>query len=171
MSAVTTLSHPSDEALMARVQREDRAAYELLYARWKQRVLDFLLRRTCGTSQAEDAFQETWLRVYRWRHRFDTQRNFRAWLFTIAVHAGYDAPKPQPIAFRFDQQPGDPMDLRDRLVSALHGLAAEDRRLLLLLGEGFTTAEVAEMVGMGHSAVRMRISRARKRIREARNDA
>ncbi len=151
---------------MARVQREDRAAYEQLYARYKDRVFGFLGRRTGSMERAQEAHQEAWLRVFRWRHRFDTSRSFRPWIFAIAANAGRDAMRPQPAIFRLPVQPGEPQDVRDRLISALHALRPEDRRLMLLVAEGFTAEEVGEMLGMKAPAVRKRVSRARKRIRE-----
>jgi len=156
----------TDEQLMARVQLDDRAAYEALYARWRDRVFAFLVRRTGARQQAEEAHQEAWLRVYRWRARFDTSRSFRPWLFTLAANAGRDSQRPDLELFELPAVPGETPEIRDLVVHALHGLDTLDRRILLLVAEGFTANEVAEMVEMNPPAVRARISRARRRIRE-----
>lgn len=156
-----------DEALMTRVMADDRAAYELLYARWREPVFRFLLRRTGARSLAEEAHQETWLRVYRFRHRFDRSRLFRSWVFTIAANCGRDSFRPEPELFVLPLAPGEPHDLRDRLVEGLGALDPEERRLLLLAGEGFEGPEIASMLGIGAGAVRMRLHRARERLRAA----
>ena len=78
----------SDEQLMRRVQAGSREAYETLYARWRDRTFAFLCKRTGARAAAEDAQQEAWLRVYRFRHRYDPTRPFRGWLFTIVANAG-----------------------------------------------------------------------------------
>lgn len=152
---------------MRRVQHGDRAAYEALYARWKDRIFSFLHRRTLSASLAEEAHQETWLRVYRWRDRYDPNRPFRSWLYTLACHAGHDTRRPEPTGFELAEATGDPHEVRDTLVRALGFLGDDDRRLLLLIVEGFTTAEAAELMNLGHVATRMRLHRARQRIREA----
>ncbi len=157
---------PTDEQLMLRVQHGERAAYDQLYTRWGARVFGFLCRRTGAREQAQEAHQETWLNVYRFRQGFDPRRRFRPWLFAIAANAGRDSMRPQPALFRLPVLPGEPQDIRDQLVSALHVLSGEDRRILLLIGEGFTAGEVGEMLSLRAAAVRKRVSRARRRIRE-----
>lgn len=166
--------HPldrDDEELMAVVQEGDRPAYEALYARWRDPLFRFLLRRTGAVETAEDALQETWVRVYRFRENYDVKRSFRSWLYTIAANAGRDAARPQREIFYLPADVGDSSELRDLLVSALHALEPDDRRLLLLVIEGFTPAEVAEMLGIAAGTARMRLSRARARVRENLQDA
>ncbi len=156
----------SDEQLMSCVQQGDRAAYEELYARWKDRVFAFLIRRTGARQQAEEAHQEAWLRVYRWRHRFDTTRTFRPWLYTLAANAGRDSARPDLEVFELPAVAGEPPEVKDLVVRALHALKPTDRRILLLTAEGFTAVEIGEMLDRKPPAVRARISRARQRIRE-----
>jgi RNA polymerase sigma factor (sigma-70 family) len=163
----------TDEQLMACVAAEDRGAYDELYARWRGPVFRFLARRTGSLAAAEEAHQEAWLRVYRHRHRYDAMRPFRAWLFTIAANCGRDTARPDPTLHRLPLEAGDPFDLRDQLVTALGALDPADRKLLLLSAEGFSGPELAEMLELGAGAVRMRLHRARQRVREAlgRDDA
>ncbi len=58
-----------DAAMMIRLQGGDRTAYEELWSRWRHRIFQFLLRRTGSRQHAEDAFQRTWLKVYKYRVR------------------------------------------------------------------------------------------------------
>lgn len=152
---------------MVRVAAEDRGAYEALYARWRGPVFRFLTRRTGSLAAAEEAHQEAWLRVYRYRHGYDPGRPFRSWLFAIAANCGRDAARPDPQLLRLPLEPTDPFDLRDQLVTALGALDPDDRKLLLLAVEGFSGPEIAEMLDLGAGAVRMRLHRARQRVREA----
>jgi len=157
----------SDEALMVRVACSERAANEELYARYKRPVFSFLCRRTGTRAAAEEAHQETWLRVYRFRDRFDRTRRFKAWLFAIAANCGHDAVRPDPTLFELVLEPADPVDLRDRLVSALSAVRPEDRTVLLMAAEGFTAPEIAEALDLSPGAVRTRIYRARRQVRES----
>jgi RNA polymerase sigma-70 factor (ECF subfamily) len=157
----------SDEQLMDLVGRDDRRAYDALFTRWRDRVHAFLLRRTGGAPEAEDALQQTWLNVYRARRSFVAGRAFRPWLFAIAANAGRDAVRAQPRLFALEPGDGEPTDVAELVASALAALDPQDRRLLLLAVEGFEGSEIAEMLGIGAGAVRMRLHRARERVRAA----
>ncbi len=153
---------------MRRAQRGEQAAFALLFERWRRPIFSFLMRRTGRRESAEEAFQNTWLRAWQWRARYDPTRPFRPWLYTVAANAGCDARRVRPDEFELKHEPGsgsDPFLGRDELVSALHGLSPGDRELLLLTGEGFTANEIGEMEGLKPGTVRMRVMRARKRIR------
>jgi RNA polymerase sigma factor (sigma-70 family) len=161
------MDHESDESLMTRVTRGDRPAYEALYARWRKPLFRFLCRRTGCLRTAEEALQETWLRVYRYRASYDRARRFKSWLFTIAANCGRDAwPAAQEAPLFIEPLQDEPHDLRDRLLEGLARLDPEERRLLLLATEGFDGPEIAAMLGISAGAVRMRLSRARQRMRE-----
>ena len=169
-----TAPSPSDEDLMRRLQRGDQDAYTELYRRWRLPIFRFLLRRTCSRSHAEEALQETWTRLYRYRRSYDPGRPFRSWLYRVASNAGHDARRPQPeqlflredlleASYSTQQQ----LQVRNTLIVALHRLSPSERRLLLLVGEGFTSSEVSEILKIPPSTVRTHLSRARRSIREA----
>ncbi len=152
---------------MRRVQAGERAAYDELYRRWRKPVFAFLLRRTGTRASAEEAHQEAWLRVYRFRSRFDLARAFQPWLYGIAANAGRGARRPERDLLSLPADLAAPMDaveLRDALVQALFGLSARDRRLILLETEGFAPREIAAMQGLRTGTVRVRLRRARKRL-------
>jgi RNA polymerase sigma-70 factor (ECF subfamily) len=76
---------PEDEgaAMLARHLEGDPRAFEELVASWGPRVYGFLRRSGAG-EQADDLFQETFLRVHLAAGRFDPRYPFRVWVFTIA---------------------------------------------------------------------------------------
>ncbi len=149
---------------MVRLQQGDHQAYQALYERWGGRVMDFLLRRTGSRARAEDALQETWLRVFRYAGGYQPDRPFAPWLFRIAVNAGHDAHEPEPEAFVLQASYEHDPELRDRVARALHGLSAEDRRLLLLSVEGFDSTEIGGMLDQRPGTVRMRLTRIRRHL-------
>ena len=84
----------SDEELVSRCLEAGQsydAAFQALYERHSPRVFGFLLKLTQSRSAAEDALQETFLRVYKSLERFDTQRDLGAWLLQIARYVAIDA--------------------------------------------------------------------------------
>jgi RNA polymerase sigma factor (sigma-70 family) len=155
---------------MRQVQADERPAYDQLYQRWKSPIFAFLLRRTGDRGLAEEAHQETWLRVYRFRARFDPARAFRPWLYSLAANAGRDARRPQRDLLSIPADlaaPSDALELRDTLMKALFSLSPRDRRLILLESEGFAPREIAAMQRLRPGTVRVRLHRARQRLSAA----
>lgn len=83
----------TDDALMSAYARGDAAAFERLYQRHEAALYRFV-RRVLGRSmqaQADEVFQDTWLRVVHARERWAPQgASFRTWLFTLAHHRAID---------------------------------------------------------------------------------
>lgn len=65
-------------------------ALPVLIARHRTRLFALLLRATGRRSDAEDLFQETWLRVGRQAQRYDPTRPFGPWLATVASRLAID---------------------------------------------------------------------------------
>jgi len=82
-----------DDDLMRAFAEGDARAFEQLYQRHRQALYRFL-RRLLGpplSAQADEVFQDTWLRVVQSRQRWAPQgATFRTWLFTLAHHRAID---------------------------------------------------------------------------------
>src|SRR2546430_7526854 len=63
--------------------------FERFYEAWSGEILAFL-RRRLGAGDAEDAFQETFLRALRGYDRLEHGRELRAWAYTIAARVAAD---------------------------------------------------------------------------------
>jgi RNA polymerase sigma factor (sigma-70 family) len=64
--------------------------FERLYRAHRDEIIAYL-RRAAEPGEAEDAFQETFLRALRGYDRVTSAQNLRAWLFTIATRVVIDA--------------------------------------------------------------------------------
>ena len=74
--------HNTDDELMAAFIVGDSTAMETLFLRYRQSVYSWLLRMTGDVTEAEDIYQDVWLKVI--RHAADYRSgNFRAWLWQI----------------------------------------------------------------------------------------
>ena len=84
---------PDDDALMRAFARGQARAFEDLYQRHQAALYRFV-RRVLGVAhqaQADEVFQDTWLRVIGARERWAPQgASFRTWLFTLAHHRAID---------------------------------------------------------------------------------
>jgi RNA polymerase sigma-70 factor (ECF subfamily) len=164
---------PTDGELMAAVAAGDERALGELCRRY-ERPLHRLLVRYTGGRDAEDLYQETWLRVVRAAARFDPGRRFSTWLFQIAVNLCRDWHRRQP------PEPADPAAV-EALVGPAGSVAATEaaldaRRLLAALPEAQRSAvilryyhdlpeeEVAEILGCPRGTVKSRLHGAMARL-------
>ncbi len=78
------------EADVAQLRRGDLDALSTLVSRYQNRLYRFLLRLVHDRTEAEDLFQQTWIHVAEKIRSFDPNRNFDAWLFTVARNLAID---------------------------------------------------------------------------------
>ena len=165
-----------DREAMARAVAGERDAWNELWTRWNARIFAFLLKRTGSRSAAEEASQQTWIKVWKYKKSYDGRRPFRSWLFRVAVNAGHDAARAEASMWTMDDeqlasipaaQGKDRLELQQLVANALHELAPIDRRILLLTIEGFSSTEIGELLEMNANTVRVRLHRSREQIRGA----
>lgn len=130
-------------------------------------------RRVTGDpALAEDAAQEAFLRAFRALCHYRHEASFRAWIRRIAIHTAIDLvrrrrpesrlPENVPAAHLEEKRHED----ADLLREALASLSPLDRKLLLARAiEGSPDRDVARRFAMTVTGVRVRIHRARKKLR------
>ena len=75
---------------IARLRRRDPDALTALIERYQYRLYRYLLRLTRDRDTADDLFQQTWLRVVDKIRRYDANRGFEPWLFSVARNLTID---------------------------------------------------------------------------------
>jgi RNA polymerase sigma-70 factor, ECF subfamily len=73
-----------------RLRSGDLDALAVLMDRYQHRLYRYLLRIVSQQSTAEDLFQQTWLRVMERIQKYDPQRGFEGWLFSVAHNLAID---------------------------------------------------------------------------------
>ncbi len=124
---------------------------------------------------AEDAVQDGFLRAYQALDRFDPSQTFAAWLNRIVANAALDLARRRkvrnaeelsetmPDVFR---DPAEGGELRERLEAALAQLPERARSVIVLHDvEGFTHAEIGEMLGIPGGTALSDLHHARQRLR------
>ena len=84
MDKITTLENLSDEELASKISEGSRSLFEELVSRYSMRLFYFLRHRTETDQDIEDLVQETFLKAFKSIDRFDPERKFSTWLYTIA---------------------------------------------------------------------------------------
>ncbi|HEX7552827.1 MAG TPA: sigma-70 family RNA polymerase sigma factor [Geothrix sp.] len=169
------------DAIVLRLRSGEVEAFAELVALTERRVLSVAWRILGDRHLAEDAAQETYLRVFRSLHRFRLGEPFEAWLIRIAVHVCYDLGRKRgPLLL--------PMDTLETLVGnaapmvaeeavllhqrralvrqALTSLPQAERAALVLRDlEGLSTEETARILGVRPVTIRTQVSSARAKVR------
>lgn len=170
-----------DEQLVADIQRfADESAWETLVARHRGRVRRLCAGRFSHAHLVEEGEVEVWWRVWRGLPAFRGRASFTTWLHRLTVNVCHDLDRARRRSIqrsgRTELLASEPApDIEDwanerraGMVHALATLSVSDRALLAArydLGLGIDA--IAERFGLGQSAVKMRIHRARSRLRSA----
>ena len=180
-NSATGTAATDDLALAAACQRGDLTGYERLYRLQGARMKN-LARNILGNPlDAEDAVQETFLKIQRSINSFRGQSSFVTWVFRILVNTCYDARRSRlrkkEVSQQNDQEdaapvpepraPGAHPSLRLALQRALAELTRHQRDVFLLYEvEGFHHAEIAQMLEITEAASKNTLFQAKKNLRE-----
>jgi RNA polymerase sigma-70 factor, ECF subfamily len=171
-----------DAELAAACRSGDLQAYERLYRLHGARMKNLARNILGSSSDAEDAVQETFLKVHRGIASFRSQSSFVTWTFRILVNTCYDArrsrlrkkevaadeeqsddaaPRPEPHA------PVAHPSLRMALERAIANLTRHQRNVFLLYEvEGFRHAEISAMLEISEAASKNTLFQAKKNLRQ-----
>ncbi|MEW5916891.1 MAG: RNA polymerase sigma factor [Gemmatimonadota bacterium] len=169
--------------MLRRARAGDPVAFAQLVRMYYPRCLRFAQHLLSNREDAEECVQDTFVRVHRALHRYEERERFDAWLFRILANrcrtarrrvtrwrlfhsADLDRVTPTSTA-RVDG-----FVARDEIGHALNALTEEQRESFLLRHvEGLSYEEIAAVAGIAVTAVRMRVSRACARLRDAISEA
>lgn len=187
------MSMRPDEELMELYRKGSRDAFEELFARYHRKIMHFSYRMTGDQAKAEEAAQETFLRIARAAATWQPTARFSTWLYTIArrttlnyirdekdegdkipIETGEerdgDFPSLQiagPSALNPEEMAWSE-EVRERFGAALQRLPETHRSAFVLnRGEGLSYEEVASVLGITVQAVKSRIFRAREMLLES----
>ncbi len=168
------LSAPLVQLVNYCLQGDESAMLELV-DRYKQRVFALCFRMLGQRQDAEDAAQETFVRLLKNLARWDQSREFEPWLFTIAANrcrtmlaARKRRPTPQPLAVPIaDQSPSAAplMHLSEEVNLALTRLRREYRQAFMLFhDQELSYEEIAVALDRPLGTVKTWIHRARAEL-------
>ncbi len=171
-----------DEVLARRAASDDMEAFEELVNRHRAAVYRLARTVTGNHHDADDAAQETFLRVFRSLGSYDPNRPFRPWLKRITYNTSLNVLRSSKVRSRetateslpelADPSPGPGSSIQSgqtvkKIDEALHNMPGELRTTLLLRAvDGMSYKEIAAATEVRIGTVMSRLSRARERVYE-----
>ncbi len=182
VQGISTEDAPGDIVRLTRgLAAGDETAFREFHTLYFDRLYQFLLAVTRGQEhEAQEALQQTLLRVVRYARVFDSEDVFWSWLKALGRSAARDAGRKQQrysallqnFALRWRQQSEQaPTDGGDRLCAALKESLDEldpTRRTLLEAKylDGTTVKELCLQAGVSEKALESRLLRLRQELRQ-----
>jgi RNA polymerase sigma-70 factor (ECF subfamily) len=155
-------------------------SFDEVYARYRQRVFVYCLQFLQQRDQAEDVFQDVFVKIYKHENEFATKENLAAWVFTVARNTCLNAVRDRGIAHRHVEfvepealhvhagsVPNVEFDVREYIDWAMSKLPTEQREAIVLREiQDLSYEEIAKITGVSLANVKVRIFRARQRMRK-----
>lgn len=180
MELVVAIRDLSDEQLAAEAAREgsDGPAFVALVDRFQDRVWRVCYRLMGNAEDASDATQDVFVRLFLQRAQFEGRSKYSTWMHGIAIRTclmmrrgrgrrrKHEEVAQQQGTLRHARAQRDTGESALDLAQMLETLEEEDRAMLILkYAEGYNYDELSEMFDLSVSACKMRLSRARDRLR------
>ena len=164
--------------MTARETSDPRAAFADLYRATRADLLRYLIRRCPDAEEAADLLAETYLTTWRKLAAIPAGEAAQLWLYGVARNLLLRSARRRRVAFALierlagELQAAQPTPTADQprheaLRLALAELSEQDREILTLNAwEGLAPREIAQVVGANANIVRIRLHRARSRVRK-----
>jgi RNA polymerase sigma-70 factor (ECF subfamily) len=177
-----------DAELVARVQRGDKKAFDLLVLKYQRKIMRLLSRMIRDPSEIEDVAQEAFIKAYRALPQFRGDSAFYTWLYRIAINTARNwmasAGRRPSAPNALENEDGETFNETDNLSdistpesmvasreiaetvnAAIEGLPEELRTAIVLREiEGMSYEDIAQSMGCPIGTVRSRIFRAREAV-------
>ena len=180
----------SDEVYAQRVQDGDREAFRVLIERYEGMVFDLTHQYSNSPEDAEDLAQDIFLKAYRRISDLRTPSRFSSWLYGIALNRCRDYAKNvrrETYAFSRTEEHDDATVTDDRQSRQDDQLVADERSeqlwdalsdlsstyatpFLLKYRDGMTYKAMSKRLDVSVSALKVRVHRARKKLRSLLDD-
>jgi len=185
----------SDEELIKRFQRGEEDAFTMLVRRFKDPLTNYVYRFLGEIDQANDVVQETFLRLYHYRHAYSRDAKFATWLYKVASNITKTELRREYMRRRYmvqgistdnddewqnwdvldtDTPPDAQVDtsMKMRLVQqALMRISPPYREVVILRDiQQMSYEEITEITGLGLGTVKSRINRGRAQLQKLLRD-
>lgn len=173
-----TRTEPTDSELVRRTKSGELAAFEELVKRHGQALFGFIYRMGGDAAEAEELTQETWVKAWKGIGSFKGRSEFKTWLFRIGMNLAINLKTRRKETEELNEfLPGEEKEEPARayqqrhqaevVKDALAQLPVNQRTaIVLLIYEGMSYKEIAEVIGKSVRAVDSLLVRAKSQLRK-----
>jgi RNA polymerase sigma-70 factor (ECF subfamily) len=185
---VNELAARNEDPLVTAIQMGVPEAFAQLHAIYSSRLYKTIIAITKNPEDAQDALQETFLRVHLSFHAFESRSSIYSWLTRIAINSAFMilrkrrarpevlfVPQPDDRCETIFFEPKDPApnpeevyDQRERQVKTLIAIRRLGPKLRsplqMQMKHGWSVREISQALSISESAVKSRLNRARRRL-------
>lgn len=155
------------KGMIRKLKKGDRDAFRMFYEETSDRAFRIARSILQNDSLADDAVQESYIRVYRFRRTIDDTKSLDAWLNRIVINECYRLLERKKREFpteHFQIQSGD-VDYKD-LWEAVANLDEIHRTpIILKYVEGYTIQEISRMLAVNENTIKTRLATGRRYLR------
>jgi len=171
--------------IIERARQGDAAAFDDVMIHYQRRVVNTARRMLGNQEDARDAAQEVFLRLFKYLKSYKQGQDFDGWLYRIVINVCRDLARKRPPTaissceaergFRKLDDIAATGDIEDQAIQSQHRsivaealatLSTKEREALVLRDlEGFSTEEVAKLLGSSQTTVRSQVCSARRKIK------
>lgn len=171
-----------DADIIQRVLQGDRNAYALLVDRYRHLVFTLAVRMLSSAEDAEEAAQDVFIKAFHALRSYNGNARFSTWLYTITRNTCISRsrsnkqvvlPKEEEELARlagYDESHDHQQEQQTRkkiLAYAINLLAADEAEIITLFYiQEQTVDELSKILGLGASNVKVKLYRARKKLKE-----
>lgn len=180
-----------DAAIMLELKAGNMAAFDVLLAKYRKPIVNFMYRMTRNQAVAEELAQEVFLRVFRSRETYRAEARFSTWLYRIATNLGVnharDTRHERAASTVYldepDAESGTTPDVADQTPGAESGMLRKERmaairdfvmalperqRMAVLMHkyEGMDYKQIGDVLKLSESATKSLLFRAYQTLRE-----
>lgn len=169
----------TEQTLIQRAQKGDQSAFAQLYQQGVGRVYAIAWRLLANRARAEEAVQETFLRVWQQLPGFRGESAFSSWLHRLAVGTSIDLwRKDKGLRLEDGESlpelgycPAEQGEQQQQLESAIQRLPAQARAVFVLYAlEGYPHQEIATLLNIAEGSSKAHYHRARQLLQEYLNE-
>lgn len=182
------LRHEEDETLVARTQRGERFAYDVLVERYKERLYATVYHMTGNHEDANDLVQDAFIKAFKSIGTFKRQSSFYTWIYRIAVNRTINFVKRRKDKGHYSLNDVDSSietdpdyvelmshvtprreaglnELQEKLNAALQKLSEPHRAVVIMHDvQGMTHTDIAKVMDCSEGTVRSRLFYARQQL-------
>ncbi len=182
-----------EKELLEKAKAGDVESFEILIQAVRQKAYQIALSYLKNQEDAEDALQDSLLKIYRGLSRFQETSRFSTWVYRVVVNTCLDhikknkRQKDRILSFSGEDREENPFDavsmLRDEsaeperhmlqkektqiILACLERIAPSLREVVVLRDvQGFSYGEIAQILDISEGTVKSRLSRARQAVKE-----